>query len=105
MFYFESLWISWPDLVGCLGTLVVLVAYALLQAKKLDSDSPLFSFLNLLAAMMILISLYYAWNFAAVMMEVSWGILSLYGLIKGLFSYKRGFRKKQFENTHAQGQS
>lgn len=105
MFYFESLWISFPDLIGCLGTFIVLVAYALLQAKKLAADSPFFSFLNLLAAIMILISLYYAWNFAAVMMEISWGAISVYGLVKGLFSYKTGFRKRQLENTSIQTQS
>ncbi len=93
MLYYESLRISLPDLIGCLGTFVVLVAYILLQTQKLRSDGILFSFLNLIAAVMILTSLLYAWNFAAVMMEVSWGILSFYGLIKGIFAYK--FRVSQ----------
>lgn len=95
MFYCQSLWTSLPDLIGCLGTLLVLVAYVLLQTQKLSANSILFSFLNLIAALMILISLYYAWNCAAVMMEVSWGIISFYGLLKGIFSYKPGFRKKK----------
>lgn len=102
MLYCESLWISLPDLIGCLGTLLVLVTYVLLQTQKLSSDSILFSFLNLLAALMVLVSLYYAWNCAAVMMEVSWGIISFYGLLKGIFSYKEGLRRKQLENTGAQ---
>ncbi len=95
--YLESLWISLPDLIGCLGTLVILVVYALLQAKKIDSDSLLFSFLNLVAAIMILISLYYAWNFAAVLMEISWGVISLYGLVKGILSYRNGLRQQALQ--------
>ena len=80
------LW-SWvPDIIGCVGTLIILVAYALLQARRLEADGILYSLLNVLGAAMILVSLYHVWNMAAVVMEVTWLIISAYGLGKGLLS-------------------
>lgn len=77
---------SWaPDIIGCVGTLIILVAYALLQARRLKADGVLYSFLNVAGAAMILVSLYYVWNVAAVVMEVTWLIISAYGLGKGMF--------------------
>ncbi len=76
---------SWiPDIIGCVGTLIIVVAYALLQARKLEPDGVLYSLLNVTGAVMILVSLYYVWNVAAVVMEVTWLIISAYGLGKGI---------------------
>lgn len=77
-----------PDVIGCLGTLVVLFTYTLLQTRKLSPDSMLFSFLNLAGALMILVSLLYCWNLAAVAMEISWVIISGFGIFKVFFPPK-----------------
>jgi zinc transporter ZupT len=77
-----------PDLIGCLGAILVLVAYTLLQMGKLSSNDILYSFLNFIAGFMILISLFYSWNLSAFVMEVSWMIISAYGIGKAIFSYK-----------------
>lgn len=83
--------IDWfPDIIGCFGTIIVLVAYIMLQMRKLDSHHALFSFLNLAGGLMILVSLYYCWNLAAVAMEVAWVIISGFGMFKVLFPH--GFR-------------
>src|SRR3990167_5673035 len=41
-----------PDVIGCVGTIIILIAYILLQTRKLDAHHVLFSFLNLLGALM-----------------------------------------------------
>jgi hypothetical protein len=90
----NSLLTDWiPDIIGCFGTIIVLIAYLLLQARKLNSHSVLFSVLNLVGGLLILVSLLYCWNLAAVAMEVSWVIISSFGLIKVLFS--QGLRTNQ----------
>jgi len=82
---FEGIYalLEWvPDILGCLGATVILVAYALLQTKKIEADSVSFLFTNFIGAVFILISLYFAWNLAAFAMELAWMIVSLVGLIK-----------------------
>jgi hypothetical protein len=49
----------------------------------MDPKGVLFSLLNTLGAVFILISLLYDWNLASFVMEVIWLTLSLYGTIKG----------------------
>jgi hypothetical protein len=87
--------IDWvPDIIGCFGTLVILIAYILLQTRKLDSHHIHFSLLNLIGGFMLLVSLFYCWNLAAVVMEVSWVIVSGFGLVKILFPQGFKTRKK-----------
>lgn len=98
----NTLLIDWfPDIIGCFGTIIVLIAYILLQTRKLGSHDMLFSFLNLVGGLMILVSLLYCWNLAAVAMEVSWVIISGFGMFRVLFpqgfkSRKRVSEKKAF---------
>ncbi len=86
-FSFELPWSWFPDFIGCLGAMVVLTAYALLQAGKLRSEGILYSFLNLVAALLILISLIYSWNLAAAVMEIAWLMISAFGMVKGFFKH------------------
>lgn len=86
-----------PDIIGCLGTLIILIAYILLQSRKLDAHHVLFSFLNLVGALMILISLLYSWNLAAVVMEVAWASISAFGILQILFPYHLRLRRRRDE--------
>jgi Na+-translocating ferredoxin:NAD+ oxidoreductase RnfD subunit len=72
--------------IGFFGDFLILLAYALLQMKKLKSESTTYSVMNLLGAICILFSLFFAWNLPVVVIEVFWIIISLYGLAK---AYKR----------------
>lgn len=98
----NSLFMDWfPDIIGCFGTVIILFTYILLQTRKLDAHNVLFSFLNLIGALMILISLFYSWNLAAVAMEIAWATISSFGVFKVLFPHglrqkKRMFEKKSF---------
>ena len=88
-----DLLVSWlPDLIGCLVAILVLIAYAFLQMGKLKSNGILYSFLNFVAAIMILISLFYSWNLAAFVMEVAWMMISTYGIVKVILLDKLGHK-------------
>ena len=91
-FLFDLL-VSWfPDLIGCLGAILVLVTYAFLQVGKLKSNGVLYSFLNFVAACMILISLFYSWNLPVFVMEVAWMMISAYGVVKVILCDKLGHK-------------
>ena len=75
------------DIIGTIGVFLCLLAYALLHFKKLTFDQFGYSALNFFGAVLILITLvFFSWNFSAFLMEVSWLIISFWGLWK----YRKG---------------
>ena len=72
------------DLVGFIGVLLIVVAYLLLQLDKLPSSSPKYSLLNAGGALLIIVSLIFAFNLSAFIMEVFWFLISLFGLWRSL---------------------
>lgn len=70
--------------IGIVGVLLVLLAYLLLQLDRLSQSSIMFSFLNFIGSIFILVSLYFTWNLASGVIEIAWLIISLFGLIKSL---------------------
>ena len=58
------------DLVGFIGVLLIVVAYLLLQLDKLPSSSPKYSLLNAGGALLIIVSLIFAFNLSAFIVEV-----------------------------------
>lgn len=94
----DASFMDWfPDAIGCFGTVVILIAYLLLQTRKISPHSFLFSILNVVGGLMIIISLLYDWNLAAAFMEVSWVIISAYGVFK--IFYPRGFKGRRRKLT------
>jgi len=67
-------------LSGMAGAVLVVAAYLANQAKRLPSDDWRFPTANLLGAVLILVSLYNAWNLPAALIEVFWAGISIYGL-------------------------
>lgn len=65
---------------GFAGAILVIAAYLANQAKRLASDDWRYPAANLVGAVLILISLYAAWNLPAAAVEVFWALISLYGL-------------------------
>ena len=80
------------DLAGFIGVLLIVVAYLLLQLDKLPSSSPKYSLLNAGGALLIIISLIFAFNLSAFIVEVFWFLISLFGLWRSLISRKH-FRR------------
>jgi len=80
--------LTWFDLTGFIGVLLIIVAYLLLQLDKLPSSSPSYSLLNAAGALLIIVSLIFQFNLSAFIVEVFWLLISLLGLTKSLVSRK-----------------
>ncbi len=89
--------LSLTDLIGILGVVIIIIGYMLLQLEKMDAKGLSFSVLNTLGALLIILSLLYAWNLASFIMEFTWMMISLYGI----FKY---YMKKKEENTAQDGE-
>jgi len=76
--------LSLPDIAGLVGSVVIAVAYIGNLQGRLRSDGAVYSLLNLIGAALILTSLWWAWNLAAALMEIFWGVVSLYALARAL---------------------
>lgn len=77
------------DLAGFIGVLLIIVAYLLLQLEKLPSSSPRYSLLNAVGALLIMISLVFAFNLSAFLVEAFWFLISLLGVWRALRARKR----------------
>lgn len=73
----------WSDAIGLLGVLLILLAYFLLQAGRLRGDALLHQLLNAAGAVLLLVSLLYAFNLSAFLMELAWLAVSIYGIVRG----------------------
>jgi predicted membrane protein len=80
------------DLAGFMGVLLIVVAYLLLQLNKLPSSSPKYSLINAGGALLIIVSLIFAFNLSAFIVEAFWFLISLLGLWRSLISRKNSGR-------------
>lgn len=72
--------LSLHDILGTVGVLFTLIAYFLLNIRKLSIDGYLYTILNAIGSIFIIESLMISWNFAAFLMEAAWLAISLYAL-------------------------
>ena len=81
--------VSLYDAFGLIGASLFVVSFAGTQIEKLDPhDWPSLT-LNLVGAILVLVSLIHAFNLASFVLEVVWGLVALYGLIKFVLRRKR----------------
>ena len=72
----------WYDFVGNIGIVFILGSYLLLQMEKISARNWQYSAANGFGAALILISLIYAFNLSAFLIEAAWLLISLFGLYK-----------------------
>ena len=72
------------DFVGATGVTLIIVFYLLLQSGRMAATNPHFSLWNAVGSVLILISLYHQFNLSALIIEVFWLAISLYGLVRAL---------------------
>ena len=75
---------EWYDILGTIGVTVIILTYVLLQTERLRSDQLLYSLLNAVGAVLILVSLYSEFNFPSFVVEFFWLLISLFGIGKFL---------------------
>ena len=83
---------TYPDAIGTTGSVLIIIAYLLLQASVVKSNSYLYLSLNLTGATLILVSLYFTPNNASVIIELFWISISTFGIIK------KRIKDKKYEN-------
>ncbi|MCP2670860.1 hypothetical protein NHF40_07965 [Maricaulaceae bacterium EIL42A08] len=72
----------WSDFVGLAGVGCILAAYFLLQIEKVRGDSMQYLLLNLVGAVLLIISLMFTFNLASFVIEICWLAISIFGLSK-----------------------
>jgi hypothetical protein len=76
-------------MLGLAGSIAIALSYFANLRGMLRTEGWLYSLLNLIGASLILVSLYWAWNLPAAVMEGFWALISLYGLVRAIGSYPR----------------
>lgn len=69
-------------IAGNIGVACFLLAYFMLQKERWRHDSLMYLSMNLSGAILLVISLLIDWNLPAFLLEASWGLISIYGLVK-----------------------
>ena len=87
-----------PDAIGFLGVAFLVGAYGAQQAGKLSGESPWYSALNGVAALLLVVSLIYKPNPASMTIEVFWFAISAYGFWRAVKT-RRARRAAPSEDT------
>ncbi|GLX82697.1 CBU_0592 family membrane protein [Thalassotalea eurytherma] len=69
------------DIIGMSGTFLVVGCFFLLQLKKITPTSLTYNLMNLIGAILLLISLCYSFNLASFVIELFWIAASIIGLV------------------------
>ncbi|HEX6831895.1 MAG TPA: hypothetical protein VF132_00060 [Rudaea sp.] len=75
---------AWYDLLGNIGVAMMLVAFFLLQAQRMGAQDLSYLLLNGVGALLVLVSLWFAFNLSAFVIETAWVAISAYGLVRVL---------------------
>jgi len=70
------------DIIGWIGSVEVIAAYALNSYQKIKSDSFWFQFLNLTGAVFLIINTLYYHSYPSTFINVVWVIIAAVALIK-----------------------
>jgi hypothetical protein len=79
--------IFWYDWAGYIGVALVLLAFFLLQARKLQGHGLIYQLMNILGALGVMVSLLFGAspiNWPAFLMQIAWIVISAYGILRGL---------------------
>ncbi|MDW2981837.1 MAG: hypothetical protein WBG81_15115 [Rhodanobacter sp.] len=75
----------WYDWAGYLGVALVLLAFFLLQERKLQGSGLVYQLMNVLGAIGVMLSLGFGnFNLAAFIMQVAWLLIGSYGIVRGV---------------------
>ena len=77
------------QVIGFIGMVFIVYAYLLLQIGTYDSKSLKFQYINLIGAILLLISLFVHFNLGSFIIEVFWIIITLYGIYKNYTDKKK----------------
>lgn len=70
------------NLASISGAACVIIAYFLVSSNKLSAQSTRYQWLNLIGAVLIMLSLYHYWNIGTFIIEVVWIVIAVMALVK-----------------------
>lgn len=70
------------EIIGLTAPVLFLYAYGMITLGKWSSESLRYQLLNFLGAVAILISLIDHWNLPVFILEICWGAISVFGIVK-----------------------
>ncbi len=79
---------DWADLVGLLGSAMFIAGFAYANISK-AMDKIVFNLLNIVGALLLLVSLSVHFNLAAVVLEAVWALIATAGLIAEIARRRR----------------
>lgn len=79
---------DWADWIGLLGSAMFIIGFAYANVAK-AMDKVVFNLLNIVGAVLLLISLSVHFNLAAVVLEAVWACIALAGLVAELRRRRR----------------
>ena len=75
----------WYDWAGYIGVALVLLAFFLLQERKLQGSGLVYQSMNILGAIGVMLSLGFGnFNLSAFIMQVAWLLIGSYGIVRGV---------------------
>lgn len=77
------------NVVGTIGVGLILIAYFLVQNQKIKPDELKCPLINLIGAILILISLLWHPNVPSIIIEICWIAISIYSIIKIISKRKK----------------
>lgn len=78
--------LAWYDIVGLLGSAVVVASYFLLQSGRLSGNALTYQCFNIAGSGGILVSLFGGFNLSVALLQCTWIAISLYGILRGVRS-------------------
>lgn len=78
--------LAWYDIVGLIGSALVVASYFLLQSGRLSGTALTYQCLNIAGSACILVSLFGGFNLAVALLQCTWIAISLYGIVRGIRS-------------------
>ena len=73
---------SWHECVGLIGTAMIIGTYLALQMRRISSTGLSYSLLNTVGAALLVVSLLFAFNLSALIVEVFWVLISIAGIVR-----------------------
>ena len=75
------------DILGWMGAIALLVAYALISARRVEGDSTAYQLLNLVGSILLILNTFYYGAYPSSFLNLFWIAIALYALRKVIGKY------------------
>lgn len=75
------------DVIGWIGALLVVIAYALISFKRVEANSLKYQLLNIFGSVCLIINTYYYGAIPSTLVNIIWAIIAVFAIFAILRSY------------------